>query len=137
MALDLYMLGLIVNDMEASLAFYQRLGVEIPPGSEAMSHVEVKMGSGLTFFLDSRPRHWDPQFAREAVPVAASATSYPSVLEFYLHTEAAVKAKYADMIDFGYEGFRAPYATAFGMCFAMLRDPDGNTILLSGDLAKS
>jgi hypothetical protein len=27
----------------------------------------------------------------------------------------------------GYEGFRAPYLTSFGMWFAMVRDPDGNT----------
>jgi catechol 2,3-dioxygenase-like lactoylglutathione lyase family enzyme len=134
MALDLYMLGLIVKDMGASLAFYQRLGLAIPEGGEKLSHVEVKMGNGLTFFLDSRPSRWDAQFVRKADPAAAPAESYPSVLEFYLGTQAAVAAKFAEMTSFGYAGFRSPYATSFGMCFAMLRDPDGNTILLSGDL---
>ena len=42
-------------------------------------------------------------------------------------------AKYAELIDFGYQSHRAPYMTSFGMCFAMVKDPDGNTILLSGD----
>jgi catechol 2,3-dioxygenase-like lactoylglutathione lyase family enzyme len=136
MALDLYMLGLIVKDMEASLAFYQRLGLDIPPGSETMSHVEVKMGNGLTFFLDSQPTRWDLWFTRKDAADAAPPGSYPSILEFYLQTQAAVTAKYAEMIGFGYEGFRTPYTTSFGMCFAMLRDPDGNTILLSGALPK-
>lgn len=51
MALDLYMLGLIVHDMDTSLTFYRRLGLAIPDGSEAQTHVEVKMGGELTFFL--------------------------------------------------------------------------------------
>jgi catechol 2,3-dioxygenase-like lactoylglutathione lyase family enzyme len=137
MALDLYMLGLVVKDMEASLAFYQRLGLAIPEGSATLTHVQVKMGNGLTFFLDSRPSRWDPQFVRKDDGDTESSATYPGVLEFYLGSQAAVEAKYADIVDFGYEGFRAPYATAFGMCFAMLRDPDGNTILLSGDLAQA
>jgi hypothetical protein len=51
MALELYMLGLVVQDMGKSLEFYQRLGLAIPTGSEEKTHVEVKMGSGLTFSL--------------------------------------------------------------------------------------
>lgn len=136
MALELYMLGLIVKDMRASLAFYRQLGLAIPDGSDALTHVEVKMGTGMTFFLDSQPARFDPQFTPSAdIEQAPAQGSYRSMLEFYLKTQAAVEAKYAELIGCGYQGFRAPYATAFGMCFAMLHDPDGNTILLSGDLA--
>lgn len=137
MALELYMLGLIVRDMGRSLEFYRRLGLAIPEGSEASTHVEVKMGSGLTFFLDSRPSRWDSGFVRSDEPghVAAS-NSYRSVLEFYLKTRSAVEAMYAELTSLGYQGYRAPYETVFGMCFALVNDPDGNTILLSGDLEK-
>jgi len=45
-----------------------------------------------------------------------------------------VDAKYTELTSFGYQSHRAPYETSFGMYFAMLNDPDGNTILLSGDL---
>ena len=138
MALELFMIGLVVQDMGKSLEFYRRLGLAIPEGSEAKTHVEVKMGSGLTFFLDSNPARWDARYAaqREATPDQAS-DSYPSILEFYLKTEEAVSTKYAEMTGLGYTGFRAPYDTSFGMCFAMLKDPDGNTILLSGDKEKT
>jgi hypothetical protein len=44
MALELYMLGLIVQDMGKSLEFYRRLGLAIPEGSENQTHVEVKDG---------------------------------------------------------------------------------------------
>jgi hypothetical protein len=57
------------------------------------------------------------------------------ILEFYLKEQAALVAKYAEMIDFGYQSYREPYRTSFGMYFAMLKDPDGNTILLSADAA--
>ena len=138
MALDLYMVGLIVEDMEKSLAFYRRLGLDIPEGSEQKTHVESKMGHGLTFFLDSKPARWDPEFVRIADSGHTEAPdSYRTVFEFYLKTRAAVEAKYAELMTFGYQAQRAPYATTFGMCFAMVKDPDGNTILLSGDLAKN
>ena len=135
MALELYMIGLIAQDMGKSLQFYRRLGLDIPEGSEEQTHVQVKMGSGLTFFLDSRPSRWDPSFVRGDDPGQVEASNnYPLVLEFYLKNQRAVEAKYRELTGFGYQGYRAPYETSFGMCFAMVKDPDGNTILLSGDL---
>ena len=136
MALELYMLGLIVQDMPRALEFYRRLGVAIPEGSEDKSHVEIKMGSGLTFFLDSNPTRWDPGFGSQpAPPPSVAADRYPAILEFYLEEQAAVTAKYTELINFGYQSYREPYITPFGMCFAMVKDPDGNTILLSAEAA--
>jgi catechol 2,3-dioxygenase-like lactoylglutathione lyase family enzyme len=143
MALDLFMIGLMVQDMTEALTFYRRLGLAVPDGSENETHVQIKMGTGLTFFLDSNPARWDPSYD---VPVrrgsspdrsqdgTAAAGRYPMVLEFYLERQSAVQAKYEELTSFGYYGHRAPYATSFGMCFALVEDPDGNTILLSGDL---
>jgi catechol 2,3-dioxygenase-like lactoylglutathione lyase family enzyme len=137
MALDLYMVGLIVADMGKALEFYRRLGLEIPEGSEQHSHVQIKMGTGLTFFLDSNPTRWDPQFTKDADAARKpSSACYQSLLEFYLETQTTVEEKYAELTSLGYHGQRAPYANGFGMCFALIQDPDGNTILLSGDLAK-
>jgi catechol 2,3-dioxygenase-like lactoylglutathione lyase family enzyme len=134
MALELYMLGVIVQDMPTSLEFYRRLGLAIPDGSEKQSHVEIKMGNGLTFFLDSRPTRWDPGFGAQSEPQPSASTDrYPVILEFYLNEKAALVAKYTEMTEFGYQGYREPYRTSFGMYFAMIKDPDGNTILLSAD----
>jgi predicted lactoylglutathione lyase len=137
MALEIYMLGVIVQDMQKSLEFYRRLGLAIPEGSEEKTHVEVKMGNGLTFFLDSNPSRWDPSFVKKDNRAAAASNSYPTILEFYLKSQEAVDTKYQELTSFGYQGYRAPYKTSFGMYFAMVNDPDGNTILLSGDLAES
>ncbi|HEU5439726.1 MAG TPA: VOC family protein [Ktedonobacterales bacterium] len=138
MALDLYMLGLLVKDMGQALEFYRRLGLAVPQEWDGRTHVEVKMGNGLTFFLDSKPTRWDPQFQGFGEQQSATATTVPggyrSVLEFYLKTREAVSAKYAELIACGYQSRRAPYASPIGMYFAMVADPDDNTILLSGDL---
>lgn len=135
MALDLYMLGLLVRDMGRSLEFYRRLGLAIPQEWDGRTHVEVKMGNGLTFFLDSKPARWDPQFPGLGEQQGAGrGDGYRSVLEFYLKTREAVDAKYAELIGCGYQSRRAPYEAPIGMYFAMVADPDDNTILLSGDL---
>jgi len=127
MALELYMVGVIVEDMARSVEFYQRLGVEIPEGSEAKGFVGVKMGD-LTFFLSTKeftPR-WDPAWKE-------GSGGYRILLEFYLKEREKVDAKYAEMIGYGYASHAAPYITEFNNYFALVNDPDGNTILLSAE----
>jgi catechol 2,3-dioxygenase-like lactoylglutathione lyase family enzyme len=129
MGLQLYMVGVIVEDMARSLEFYRRLGMEFPEGSDEKPHVEVKMND-FSFFLSTKAltAKWDP--AR----TEAHEGGYRIILEFYLKSEAEVRAKHAKMLSYGYKNHRSPYPLSNGMCFALVDDPDGNTILLSGDL---
>lgn len=125
MGLNLYMVGVIVEDMGRSVEFYRRLGVDIPEGSENQQHVPIKMEE-LTFFLTTKQLNarWDP--AR-----TEASGGYRIILEFTLDTPAAVDAKYAELIGYGYKSHVAPYQTYFNAYFAMVDDPDGNTILIS------
>ena len=125
MGLELYMIGVIVADMAKSVEFYRRLGVELPAGSENQPHVRVKMGE-LTFFLHDKKLNakWDKVKVEPA-------GGYRIVLEFYLKTKEGVDAKYAEMMGYGYTGHFAPYDTPINTYFAMIDDPDGNTILIS------
>jgi predicted lactoylglutathione lyase len=126
MALEIYMVGVIVEDMPRALEFYRRLGVAIPEGSENQQHVEVKMGA-MTFFLSTKTLNarWDP--ARTDI----TGSGYRMILEFYLDSREAVDAKYAEMTGYGYKSHIAPFETQFRMYFTMVDDPDGNTILIS------
>lgn len=135
MALELYMLGLIVKDMGKSLEFYRRLGLAVPEGSEEQTHVQIKMESGLVIFLDSRPTRWDPKFAEPPQPALTG--GYGTLLEFYMKSQDEVDRKYAELTGYGYQSHSAPYTTPFGMYFALLKDPDGNAILLSAEVSKS
>src|SRR5258708_28701464 len=124
-AFELYMVGLTVQDMSKSLVFYRRLGLALPEKSAEQQHIEVKMAGELTFFLDTRAIRSDNPELEKAVG------DHPIILEFYLKSRAAVDAKYAELTGFGYQSYHTPFETPFGVYFALVNDPDGNTILLS------
>jgi uncharacterized glyoxalase superfamily protein PhnB len=125
MGLELYMVGVIVEDMGRAAEFYRRLGVAVPKGSKDDEHVEIAMG-GMTFFLSTKRANarWDPSRTD-------AAGGYRIVLEFYLETREALDAKYEELTGFGYESHCAPYDVNPELRFAMVDDPDGNTVLLS------
>lgn len=128
MALQLYMLGLTVKDMSKSLEFYRRLGVAFPEGDKKQPHIEAKMTGEYTLFLDTRDIKSDnPELADTAHG------TYSHILEFYMESRATVDAKYAELTGFGYQSYHTPFVTPFGMYFALVNDPDGNTVLLSAD----
>ena len=120
------MVGVIVEDMGRALEFYRRLGVEVPDGSEDKGHIEIKM-SGLTFSLSTKEANarWDPARAD------ATGDGYRIILEFLLGSFGELEAKYGELTGLGYRGHGEPYAVAEGLRFALVDDPDGNTILLS------
>nr|MBA2469740.1 glyoxalase [Chloroflexia bacterium] len=76
---------------------------------------------------------WDTVFAETYDPSREKpAGGYRVMLEFFLQDAAAVDAKYAELVGFGYHGRRAPVQTN-GPYAAMVDDPDGNVILLTND----
>ena len=128
MGLELYMVGVVVEDMGRAAEFYRRLGVDVPDDAETQDHVEIKM-SGLTFFLSTKRANarWDP--AR-----TDASGGYRIVLEFYLESRDALDVKYEELTGYGYASHCAPYDVTPKLRFAMVDDPDGNTILLSASV---
>lgn len=120
------MVGVVVEDMGRALEFYRRLGVDVPDGSDSKEHVEIKM-SGLTFFLSTKQANarWHPARAD------ATGDGYRIILEFLLDSFDELEAKYRELTGLGYRGHGKPYDVAAGLRFALVDDPDGNTILLS------
>ncbi|HLZ63869.1 MAG TPA: VOC family protein [Ktedonosporobacter sp.] len=121
MALELYMVGLVTPDLDKSVEFYRRLGLDIPEGSEARRHVPVKMKSGVTFFLN-------------AAGLMEASDKSRVIFEYYLSNRAEVDGKYSELTGFGYKSYRAPsFETTINVYFAMIIDPDGHIIMLSAD----
>ncbi len=125
MTVQLSMVGLMVKDMAASLAFYRQIGLEIPAGEENKPFVLFRMESGVTLF-------WDTVFADTYDPNRTRpAGGYQVMLEFFLADNDAVDAKYAELMAASYHGRLAPVQTN-GPYAAMVDDPDGNVALITG-----
>ncbi len=125
MSVQLSMLGLMVRDMKASLAFYRQLGMEIPAEEDEKRFVLFRMESGVSLF-------WDTIFADTYDPNRTVPTGggYQVMLEFFLESNEAVDSKYAELTASGYHGRSAPQQTT-GPYAAMVDDPDGNVILIT------
>lgn len=125
--IQLNMVGLMVRDMAASLAFYRQLGLEIPAEEDGKAFVLLRMPSGVSLF-------WDTVFANahdpERLPPGGG---YRNMLEFFLGSEAAVDEMYADLIAVGHHGRSAGQVKATGPYAALVDDPDGNVILLTAE----
>lgn len=125
MPVSLKMVGLVVADMARSLAFYRRLGLDLPAGADAQPHVELTLPGGLVFF-------WNAAFVTTDDPGReAPSGGYRIIVEFALDDRGAVDAAYADLTGLGHRGHRAPFTSSFGAYLAMVDDPDGNTVLLA------
>lgn len=114
-------LNLVVADMDASVAFYRRLGltVDAAPGAQ---HVAVRMASGMLLELDAAGfvPQWDSGWN--------GAVGGSSVIGFALPTRAAVDEVYAELTAAGHRGRQPPYDAFWGARYAIIDDPDGNGV---------
>jgi catechol 2,3-dioxygenase-like lactoylglutathione lyase family enzyme len=118
--IGLGIVGLIVRDLAASLDFYRRLGLDIPPGVTG-SNYRLRLPNGQVFFWDdyATVRSFDPGWR-------PSAGNRRVVLEFGFASPEALDATYAALIAAGHEGYLAPFDV--GARYALVKDPDGNEI---------
>jgi catechol 2,3-dioxygenase-like lactoylglutathione lyase family enzyme len=118
------MVVLLVEDLPRSLGFYRRLGVEFPAGAEGRTDIQVPLGDGHQLVISTTFVGNDPDRRR---PTGGSRI----LLEFFVDGDAAVDAKYGELVEAGYRGRRAPWRTTFAAYMAMVDDPDGNTVLVT------
>jgi catechol 2,3-dioxygenase-like lactoylglutathione lyase family enzyme len=124
------MIGLVVQDMGRSLAFYRRLGLEVPDGADREPHVETTLPGGLRLA-------WDPvETVRSFDPDWTAPSGSPRVgLAFLFDSPAEVDQKYDELVAAGYEGHKAPWDAPWGQRYALIHDPDGNSVDLFAPLS--
>jgi catechol 2,3-dioxygenase-like lactoylglutathione lyase family enzyme len=126
------LIGLVVEDLAASLAFYRRLGLQIPEGAESSEHghVELELPGGLRLAWDTVAviRSFDPEWE----PASGGARI---ALAFRCDGPAEVDATYNELVAAGYEGHKEPWDAFWGQRYAQVRDPDGNGVDLFAPLA--
>jgi catechol 2,3-dioxygenase-like lactoylglutathione lyase family enzyme len=119
---------LVVSDMTATLAFYRRLGLDIPAEADSQPHVDAEFG-GLRIAFDTEDvvRSFDPNWV-------APKEGHRMALAFACDSPAEVDAAWTELTDAGYHGHLAPWDAFWGMRYAVLHDPDGTPVDLFADL---
>ncbi|MGE7390659.1 VOC family protein [Streptomyces sp. NPDC004126] len=114
------MIGLVVSDMAASLAFYRRLGLDVPAGAEEQPHVEAVLPGGLRIGWDTEEtvRSFDPSWTPQS-------GGQRRELAFLCESPAEVDALYAELTGAGYAGHLKPWDAFWGQRYAVVLDPDG------------
>lgn len=124
------LVGIVVRDMAAALAFYRRLGLEFPEGSENEGHVEAVV-SGMRVALDSEDvvrsfdEGWEPG-GRGRIGMAFLCDSPPEVDRLH-----------AELVEAGYESHLEPFDAFWGQRYAQIADPDGNVVDLFAPLGEA
>jgi catechol 2,3-dioxygenase-like lactoylglutathione lyase family enzyme len=116
-------IGIAVADMPASLAFYRKLGLNIPAEADKEPHAEAELAGGMRLMWDTHDtiRSFDPEFS----PAKGDGRIG---LAFQCAGPAEVDAVYAEMTGAGYKGHKEPWDAFWGQRYASLHDPDGNAV---------
>jgi catechol 2,3-dioxygenase-like lactoylglutathione lyase family enzyme len=113
---------LVVSDMAATVAFYRRLGLDLPSDVADEGHVETTVG-GLRLAFDTQEvirsfdPEWSPPQGGHRVALAFEATS-----------PAEVDAAYQELTAAGARGHLPPFDAPWGMRYAVVLDPDGTPV---------
>jgi catechol 2,3-dioxygenase-like lactoylglutathione lyase family enzyme len=113
---------LVVSDMAASVAFYRRLGLELPEAAVSEPHVEIDLG-GMRLALDTVEtiRSFDPGWTPPT-------GGHRVALAFECDSPADVDVTYRRLTDAGAPGHLEPWDAFWGQRYATVHDPDGTPI---------
>jgi catechol 2,3-dioxygenase-like lactoylglutathione lyase family enzyme len=123
------LIGIVVDDMPRALAFYRRLGFDLPADADKEPHAEATLDGGLRIAWDTAEtiKSFDPTWSR--------GSGGPQVaLAFRCDDASDVDAVYADLTGAGYDGHLEPWDAFWGMRYAVVHDPDGNSVDLFAPL---
>jgi len=126
---DLNQLDLVVRDMEATIAFYRALGVDIPDAAiwrtpTGVHHVDITMPGGFIVHFDSAAlaRVYNSGW-REP-----SGKGTRSVLSFKFPSREDVDRIHDKLTGLGHRSSQPPFDAFWGARYAIVEDPDGNHI---------
>ncbi|HXU24515.1 MAG TPA: VOC family protein [Tepidiformaceae bacterium] len=116
---------LVVSDMESTVAFYRKLGVEIgdamPEWEDVHRSAKTENGVGLDFDRSDFAPAWNRGW--KGGPGGAGV-----ILGFSVTSREAVDQLYAELTGAGYRSQQAPYDGFWGARYAVIEDPDGNAV---------
>jgi catechol 2,3-dioxygenase-like lactoylglutathione lyase family enzyme len=129
MNLTMNTIDLVVADIQASIAFYGRLGLEFKVDDAYPDHAGCDLPGGMHLMLDTE------SVRASTAPGWVRPTGGPrNFLTFQAPTPADVDAKYRELTGAGHKGITEPWDSSWGMRHAAVLDPDGNGVDLFSPL---
>lgn len=123
---------IVVADMTTSLAFYRRLGLDLPAGADAQPHVDHVLPGGIKLTWDTA------ETIASFTPGWTAPTGTPRIaLAFECASPHEVDQTYAAMTSADRDADLAPWDAFWGQRYAVVHDPDGNPIDLYAELPVS
>lgn len=123
-------LALLVSDVAASAAFYQRFGLDF--GDTSHDHVECDLTPDFKLMLD------DAAMVRSLYPDWTKPTGGAhAAIAFEFDSPAQVDVKHQELTAAGFHSIRDPWDAAWGHRYATVLDPDGNNVDLYARLPES
>ena len=114
-------LNLVVRDMDATLAFYRLVGldIEVTPSGQ---HASARVGDGflVEWDTDEFARRWDSGWR--------AGGSGDTVIGFRVDSREAVDAIYDRLTEAGYRPQQPPYDAFWGSRYAIVEDPDSRPV---------
>ena len=117
-------INIVSRNLEASIAFYRRLGVDIPEQNvwttaSGSHHANAVSDTSLEFDSTSFAQVWNRSWA------GRTDLAGRVVVGFGVASRHDVDRLYDEMTAAGYRGLQPPYDAFWGARYAMVEDPDG------------
>jgi predicted lactoylglutathione lyase len=124
-------IGVVVEELARSVAFYRQLGLDFPEpvDPEGHGHIEATLPGGIRFMLDTEEtiRSFDPEWSPPS-------EGHRIAIAFRCSSPAEVDEVYRRLVDGGGAAHKEPWDAFWGMRYAEVKDPDGNVVDLFADL---
>jgi catechol 2,3-dioxygenase-like lactoylglutathione lyase family enzyme len=118
-------IGIVVSDMARSLAFYRRLGIDLPAEADGQPHVEAELPGGHKLLFDTEDtiksfdESWTPPSGGHRLSLA-----------FACDSPGEVDATHDALVAAGSPSHLPPWDAFWGQRYAVVLDPDGNHVEL-------
>jgi catechol 2,3-dioxygenase-like lactoylglutathione lyase family enzyme len=132
--LVLNQVNLVVRDMAATRTFYERLGLTFKDGPPewAAHHASAATPDGMRLEFDSAvfAKQWNPGWRESGVGNRA-------VLFFGVAAREDVDRVHGSVVAAGHRSQQAPVDAFWGARYAIVEDPDGNSIGIMSPMDRS
>ena len=125
-------INIVATNYDKTVEFYRELGIRIPTvlsEPPETRHAEAESHTGSFFALDNPAlaKIYNAEWRQTGRPNSV-------LITVQVPTREAVDETYGALVAAGHEGLQVPYDAFWGARYAVVRDPEGNSVGLESPL---